>query len=279
MAVSSWRPRLIPFAVYIVMLAVIGFVADYSLYAYTAGYALQCGLVLALLIRYRKLTPELNLRFHWLAVPTGLGLLFAWVYLGYLTNILTGEWSGPLPANAHLAEPSTLQKMRDIPALFWTTMVLRLLGMSIVVALFEELFTRSLILRAFHRAKPTAIGFVQFAHDMPIIGEWVMHTRLGQWAAIQPPMFSKQLNETAVGHLTTFAVVFSTLVFMLNHMPRDYLGCIACGVVWCLLLGWTNRAALPASKRLGLGPIVWSHGITNAALWSWTLYIGDWQFL
>lgn len=276
MALSPWHPRLVPFALYIFALPMISFASDLTLYAYPVGYAIQCGLVAWLLWRYRKLTPELTIRFHWLAIPTGIGLLFAWVGLGYLTNGLTGGATGALASNLGHAEPTMMEQMRPTPWLFWTSMVLRLVGMSLVVPLFEELFTRSLILRAFHHVKPSMTGFVQFAHDLPMVGDYIMHTRIGQRAAAKQPMFTEQLNATRVGDLTFFAVFFSTLVFMVNHMPRDYLGCIACGVVWCLLLGWTNRKSKPA---LGLGPIVWSHGITNAALWVWTLTTNDWQFL
>jgi hypothetical protein len=36
---------------------------------------------------------------------------------------------------------------------------------------------------------------------------------------------------------------------------------------------------MPASGRLGLGPIIWSHGLTNALLWLYTLTSDDWRFL
>ena len=41
----------------------------------------------------------------------------------------------------------------------------------------------------------------------------------------------------------------------------------------------TNRESLPEGKRLGLGPVVWSHGLVNAGLWAYTYYTDDWQFL
>ena len=274
--------------------------------------------MVALLWRYRKLLPELNMRFHWLAVPTGIGLMFAWVYLGYASNWLahqlaqvqgmdsvagwlvstheqfptnTSNWLVPDTQTAtSLSDkhPFTDNRAAMGDAWYWSTMSLRLLGMSLVVPLFEELWVRSAVLRGAFSAGKTRVAFIQLASDLPIIGDWVSGTKAGKAVAKQPAMFTPQLKETAVGRISLFAVVFSTLVFMLAHARRDYLGCIACGVVWCLLVWWTNRPRprkgqtwedMPAGGRYGLGPIVWSHGITNAALWLWTIQTGDWQFL
>jgi len=275
MASNPWHPRIAPFAVYILLLLPIQLTADPAPWLYPLLYGLQCGLVVALLWRYRRLTPELNVRFHWLAVPTGLGLLVAWVALGELTLTLLPGLRGP-------DEPHTLQGLiESSPALGWTSMIMRLLGMSIVVALFEEMFVRSAVLRGMQRARPTGIGITQLLLDMPLIGDALMNTRLGRRALDAPPMLTRQLRQTPVGAISLFGVTASTFIFMINHVPRDFLGCIACGVVWCLLLWWTNRGALPGGTgpRLGLGPIVWSHGITNAALWAYTLYSGDWKYL
>lgn len=279
-AANPWHPRILPFIVYIAFLFIIDQGRTLSLYAYPVLYALQCGLVLWLLYRYswrQRLTPELTLRFHWLAVPTGLALCWAWIALGELTIALFPRLDASLAATG---QPHYFQLMLETsPALAWVSLGLRLLGMTLLVPMFEELFTRSAMLRGLHHARPTGIGVVQVAQDIPIVGEWLHETRLGRRAAELPSQFTRQLVETPVGHLTLFGVFASTLIFMLNHIPRDYAGCIACGVVWCLLLGWTNRPSLSESRRLGLGPIIWSHGITNAALWAWCVYTGDWQWL
>ncbi|MEM6259182.1 MAG: hypothetical protein AAGI37_12935 [Planctomycetota bacterium] len=322
MAENPWHPRATPFFVYM-----IGLLAGQFVYAGAFGmpqvpllipfiYTLQVGVVLFLLWRYRGLLPELNFRFHWLAVPTGLGLCFAWVYLGYASNWLTGQlvgtpvlgdvmaWLVPtyeqVPADASqwlVPDAETTEALTDKHAFtdnrdalgdawFWSTMSLRLLGMSIAVPLFEELWVRSAVLRGAFNAGKTKTAVIQLASDMPLIGDWVSGTRAGRRAAEEPPMFTQQLVDYRVGQISLFAVVFSTFVFMLAHQRRDYLGCIACGVVWCLLVWWTNRpkrgeawADQPPGGRYGLGPIVWSHGITNAALWYWTLHTGDWQYL
>lgn len=307
-AANPWHARILPFVAYIAFLFVIEQARGLSLYLYPVLYALQCAAVAYLLWRYRRYTPELTLRFHWLAIPTGLFLCWAWIELGELSMWAWPSRLAPTPEEA--AEPHYFQTMLAAsPALGWTALVLRVLGMSLLVPCFEELFTRSAMLRGLHRAKPTAIGLIQVLQDMPLIGDAIAETKVGQKAAALPPMFTKQLVETPLGHLTVFGVTASTLIFMLNHGMRDWLGCIACGVVWCVMLWWTNREGVGGrvsgvgsgsgttpsatnptpqplnptpsrrSRALGLGPIIWSHGITNAALWAYCVYTGDWQWM
>lgn len=273
---NPWHPRILPFFVYIALMAVLMFLPENATVFYPAIYAVQCGLVVWLLWRYRKRMPEFNWRFHWLAVPTGIGLVFAWVYLGYGYNLI---FKGGLETRP-LAEDETFGTLHEASAaLFWGALILRLLGMSIVVPMLEELFTRSAMIRGLSDARKTGIGVIQLLCDLPIVGDWLTHTAWGKKAGTKPGMFTQQLIETPVGKVTVFGVAASTLIFMLNHLPRDWAGCIACGVVWCVLLWWTNRPALPPEKRKGLGPIIWSHAFTNAALWVWTLQTGDWQCL
>lgn len=317
MAANPWHPRATPFFVYMILILVGGFLTDgvFGLPDLTAlkpaVYTVQVGLVVFLLWRYRDLLPELNIKFHWLAVPTGVGLLFAWVYLGYFTIELSRAVqdvpglnrvaaflvdpslpTSPAEAQALLddgkAKPSWIRDGRVTygDAWFWTTMSLRLLGMSIVVPLFEELWVRSAVLRGVFSPAKTRLALIQLACDFPLIGDYLSQTEAGKRAAQAPPMFTQQLSETRVGQVTLFAVVVSTIVFMAAHQRRDYLGCVACGVVWCGLVWYTNKpkrgetwADQPPGGRYGLGPIAWSHGITNAALWAWTLYTNDWQYL
>ena len=319
---NPWHPRATPFFVYMIGMLIGGFIHGGAFgmpelpLLVPFIYTLQVGIVCWLLWRYRKLLPELNIKFHWLAVPTGVGLMFAWVYLGYASNWLAhqlvelpgvgdvaawlvptheqvpsnaSEWFVPTEqSSANLSDKHSINDNKQAlgEAWYWSTMSLRLLGMSIAVPLFEELWVRSAVLRGSFGPGKTKTAFIQLASDLPIIGEWLSDTQAGQRAAKEPAMFTVQLRETAVGRISLFAVAFSTLVFMLAHARRDYLGCIACGVVWCLMVWWTNRpkkgetwADQPAGGRYGLGPIVWSHGITNATLWYWTLYTNDWQFL
>jgi len=305
MAESPWHPYVVPFFVWILGLTGLTFFTDAYPWVYPVVYVLQIVLVLGLLWRYRKLTPELNLKFHWLAIPTGVGLLFAWLYLGWFTTWLV-PWFEPARDAEGTLLLSWFERVRleQGPAFFWLCMSLKFVGMVIVVPLFEELFTRALLLRAFHDRKTTTLGLTQVATDFAGVGERIANTDYGKRALAAGPLLTHQLRRTPVGAITVFSVALSTLVFTLNHHPRDYLGCVACGIVWCGLLYWTNRglvkswqagelpagrvdpAASPRRPALGLGPIVWSHALTNALLWAWTLYrdyyspLGpDWRFL
>jgi len=303
MAASPWHPRIVPFFVYILGLFVGSFITEPLPAAIPALYLLQVGVVVFLLVRYRKLLPEMTLRFHWLAVPTGVGLLFAWVYLGYATNYLSLQaqgtpYLGPVmdylvPTNpagsgkeGAAPHPILAGKEQFGPLWFWVTMISRLLGMSLVVPLFEELFIRSAVLRATRSSKRTKHALIQMLSDLPLIGEPIANSKAGKKANAMDPQFTEQFTTTPVGYITLFSVVASTVVFMLSHQRRDYLGCIACGVVWCLLVWYVNKPKKgqewrdqPDGGRTGLGPVSWSHGITNALLWAWTLHYGDWQFL
>jgi membrane protease YdiL (CAAX protease family) len=261
-------------------------------------YVAQCAFVLWLLWRCRRLLPELTIRFHWLAVPVGVVVFLAWIWIGLVVaEFSTVRHAGIGPFTAQLfawmidpASPVTLTKpdgspfsfvdavaaegdMRTTmgPAVGWVSLTLRLLGMSLVVPLFEELFIRSLMLRSLSDRRNTMIGLVQVLEDLPVVGDWVAGTKIADDAAQAPPMFEREFNRVPLGYLTIFGVTASTLVFMVNHAPRDYLACIFCGVAYCLLLRLT--------RGKGLGPVCWAHGITNALIWLYTVHTGDWRFL
>ena len=302
MTEHPWYPRVLPFFAYIILLTLIGFVTDAAPQAYPFLYALQCVIVVAMLWRYRKLMPELTIRFHWLALPVGVFVFLAWVWVGMVID----EWSqmshmGIADFTSHLwnwsidpvaappvmnaaGEPFTFvdpvsrtqsvfvrMGLDDGNPLAWTAFVLRLLGMSVVVPLFEELFIRSAVLRSMNDRKNTMIGLTQMLSDFPLIGERIMDSRMGKEAEKHPPMFEAEFNRVPLGQLTVFGVIMSTLIFTISHAPRDYAGCVICGVAYCLLL-W-------ATRHKGLGPACWAHGITNALLWWYTLHTDDWRFL
>jgi len=265
MSVNPWHPRFLPFFVYVGCLPIITYLRDeWSPFAYPVAYTIQCGIVVWLLWRYRKLLPELTLSFHWLAVPVGVGVAVAWLGLGHwMTNAFPDRFTDESSFNFFTEMGITVG---------WGAFVLRLLGMSIVVPLFEELFIRSLILRSFHRFRPTMIGLFQIVQDLPLVGEWLMHTPLGNRIGHHTsPIFGPQFLKTPLGVLSLFGVVASTFVFTIHHTLRDWPGCVMCGVAYCLLLA--------ATRHKGLGPVCWAHGITNALLWAYTLQTGDWQFL
>ena len=280
MASNPWHPRVVPFFCWILFLAVGGFLPE-SLAAVQPGvYLVQCLVTGWLLWRYRHLTPELNVRFHWLAVPTAVFLVVAWVVLGYAMagelgwrweRATSGDWRAAGQADFPYAElgrePNRFGPELDVegvvplhgiqeltaasPWLGWTSMVLRLLGMTVLVALFEEMFIRSAMLRGLHRARTTWTGLLQMASDFPGVGDWIADRPSVKAANAQPPALTAQLKRTPVGHLTVFAVVASTVVFAASHVPRDWPGCVACAVVWCWLLVVDEPAAPRAGARRG----------------------------
>ena len=269
MTSSPWYPRALPYFLYVAMLGAIWYVGSLAPASFLPLYMLQCGLVVWLLWRYRKHLPELNLKFHWLAVPTSVGLCALWVLLGHGMDHLAPSWFDQ-PDKGGI-----LRKMGVGSPLFISAVTLEYVGMTLVVPLFEELLMRSAVLRGTSSARQTGVGILQMLVDFPLIGDWLMETDLGHWATAQPPAFTTMLESTPVGRLTVFSVIVSSAVFALGHSPRDWPGAVLCGVTWCLMLWYTNRG----DKKRGLGPIVWSHGLTNALLLTYVLVSRDWQFI
>lgn len=266
MAAHPWHPRILPFIAYLLFLPLLSALRNWHGVTYPLIYAAQGALVTWLLWRYRRLLPELTVSFHWLALPVGFVVAAAWIALRYATNAVL---------------PITPEKGWNFfdhmpPAVAWLSLSLRLLGMSLLVPLFEELFIRSLLLRSFHNFRRTAIGLIHFAQDLPVLGEWLMNTSLAQRANRHEPVFGHEFLSTPLGTLSAFGVAASTFIFMIHHRIPDYPGTIVCGIAYCLLLA--------ATARRGLGPVVWAHGITNALIWLYvvTLHLQgrpDWQLL
>ena len=263
-----WAPRLIPYAVYVSFIMVVSWVQETAPVLYPVVYIAQCAAVVWLLWRYRKQLPELTVTFHWLAVVVGVAVAVVWIWLRFVTLETFPQTIGPVESQPMFDQMGL--------AVGWVAMGLRLIGMSVVVPLCEELCMRSLLLRSLHRPRETAMGMAQLMEDIPVIGDWLVTTRFGDHASKLPSVFRTEFMRTPLGKLSVFGVFTSTLIFAIHHLPADWAGCVACGVAYCLLLA--------ATKRHGLGPVIWAHGITNALLWAYTVYmysIGtpDWQFL
>ncbi len=283
-----WNPRLTPYLVYLGCLVGVQAASttlDGVLYPWV--YACQGALTLFFLIRYRRLVPELTLRFHWLAIPVGLGVAALWVAVGqamvHSDRLLEeGPWAFFMALGHWTIDPTqgttfySSQNNRHYfvqmsPMVLYPSLVLRLIGMSLIVPMTEELFMRSLLLRSLHRPRQTALGLMQIATDLPVVGEWLIHTRWGREAALDGSIFGRQFRITPLGALTVFSVIATSGLWMFAHLPRDWPATFLCGVIYCGVL-W-------ATAKRGLGPVIWTHGITNAALWFYTLHTGDWQFL
>lgn len=263
MAQHPWHPRLLPYVLYVAFLPLVAVAADKMPLLYPILYVGQCLLVAYLLWRYRKLTPELTIQFHWLAIPVGIAVCAIWIGLGHgMIQRFPDRFDTS-------GEPHLFMQMS--PSLKWMSLSLRLLGMSLLVPLFEELFIRSLLLRSFHSFKQVAIGMIQWGQDIPVIGDWLMHTNIAQRADAHDLPFAKMFNQTALGTLSLTGITLSTLIFTLGHNMRDWPSAIACGICYCILLRLT--------RQKGLGPVIWAHGITNALLWLYCITTNNWQFL
>jgi hypothetical protein len=162
------------------------------------------------------------------------------------------------------------------PVLGNVTLGLRLLGMSIVVPMFEELAYRSAVLRSFRHPRDVGVAILQLLGDLPVIGDIIMKTRASQEAdRIRRPM-ALAFDKTPLGVVSVFSVVASLLLWcVVSHMPRDWPGTIACGLPFIWLTVITNRG----QRKMGLGPVIWAHGLTNAGLWLYTVITHDWRFL
>lgn len=264
MAQHPWHPRVFPFVVYVALLWASEPARMWAPWAFPAVYTLQCVVTAWLLWRYRKLTPELNWKFHWLAIPAGLVGLVGWIWLGDLMAKLWFDDAGT----------DVLAEMG--PALGWTTLSLRLVGMSLVVPMFEELFFRSALLRSLYEPKPALAALIDLLSDLPIVGDWIGGTKAGRWAGQYERPMQAQFEKVPVGRISGFSLAATCILWcVLSHAPRDWPGTFVCGFAWGGLVWATNRG----QKKLGIGPVVWAHAITNAMLWGYVVYTGDWRFL
>jgi hypothetical protein len=262
MQLHPGHPRVVPFVVYCVFLSLsIYLVQPHALSLWPVVCLLQSALVLGLLWRYRKLMPELTLSFHWLAVPVGVAVAAMWVAVGLA---VVRVFPATAPDGEHYFEQMS-------PLLRYTSLALDLLGIAIVVPLLEEPFVRSFVLRGLQKLRPTMLAAAQFGSVIPLIDRRVQRSSLGRRAERHGPIFAEQFKATPLGKLSFFGVFASTLVFTLYHVQRDWPAAIVCGIAYCLLLA--------ATRHKGLGPLIWTHGITNAALFAYCAWTGDWQFL
>ncbi len=269
-----WVPRTVPWMVYVAGLAVIAVVVPGHVWAYGPLKLVQTVLVCSLVFRWRRQVPELSLRFHWSVVPLSVVLVVTWVVLHSITAVGISFFGGEVLGGeaSELAASTIWERLeQDRSWLFWSAAVAHLLAMCLAVPLIEEVFHRSLLLRGLHDFRSAATAACQLVVDLPLVGDLVARTGPGRRAIDAPPALTERFERTELGQLSGFGVAASTAIFMLAHQPADWLGAILCGVTWCLLL---NR-----TRRLGLGPVIWSHALVNLMLWGYVMVTGDWRFL
>ena len=264
MRLHPGHPRTVPFLVYCLFLGLAMYLVQPEAPALWPLICLaQSAAVLWLLWRYRRLMPELTLSFHWLAAVVGVAVAAMWVAVGL--------WMVRTFPNQYAADNVDDPFKAMGPTLWYISRGLQVVAISVVVPLLEEPFVRSFVLRAVHRFRPTLLALTQVARDLPVIGDRIGRTTLGQEADRQGHILAEQFEINPVGRLSVFGVVVSTLVFTLYHGQRDWPAAVVCGVAYCLLLA--------ATRKRGLGPLIWAHGITNAVLFGYCAATGDWQFL
>lgn len=256
------NPRFAPWFVYMIFLAGQTLAHESAPELHGPIKIVQTAVVCWLIWRWRKLTPELTWSFHWLVIPVSLFLTAAWIGLGAALDPYLGA-----------DEPPKVFWGIHHPALAWAAAVCHLLAMMTAVPMIEEMFNRSLLLRCLQSPRQTGVGAIQFLCDLPGVGDWLIHTRLGVAATKAPAALTEQFNRTVLGELSIFGVLASSMIFALVHVMRDWPAAVLCGVVWCVMLRIT--------RRKGLGPVIWSHALTNLLLWAHVIYHGgnEWRFM
>lgn len=272
MADSPWHVRIAPLMVYIAMLGPVGWLRDVQPWTYPLTYGVQCALTMGLLWRYRRWLVELNWKFHLSAVWVGSIVFVAWMVIGFGMMELFPRKFGSDAGYDYFAEMGE--------PVGWASMLMRLAGMTIAVPMCEELFHRSCTLRSFNSFRKTAIGSVNLLQDLPVLDDLIRHHDLAKRAGRHEMIFSKEFERVPLGVISLWAMLASSVLFMFAHGMRDWPACIFCGFAYCLIVWWTNRG----DRKLGLGPAVWAHAITNAQIWIYTIaahYLGmpDWRFL
>jgi len=129
------------------------------------------------------------------------------------------------------------------PAAFW----MRVAASSTVVALFEELLFRGLVLR----------GAVQ----------WDEARRSGAPDPLGEALHERSAFDVAPGAWTPRAVAVSTIAFAAGHRPGEWPAALVYGLLMAGL--WGRRGDL-------LGCVV-AHGTTNLTLALWVHHTGQWS--
>jgi uncharacterized protein len=136
---SNWLPYVVPFAVFMIFTA---FVEPYFPAQYVWVYMAKVAVVTGLLVAYRRPWRDIHFDPKLLALGVAAGLVLCAVWV-------LGEKYIPYPHPAFLgsrAEFNPFEKVGD-PTLRWAFIAVRLFGMAVMVAVMEEIFWRSFLLR------------------------------------------------------------------------------------------------------------------------------------
>jgi hypothetical protein len=258
------HPRVVPWAVYVTVMVAAVQIRDWNSWAYVPCKAVQVLAVLCLVWRFRRLVPEITLRFHWAILPVSMVLTVCWISLNGFMISTFPSLSDPKPGFFE-----TLKA--DNEMLFWVAAIAHLIAMCSAVPLVEEVFNRSLVLRMASDSRGLRSAMRQLVCELPVIGERVRRSVTKRDQEYQRLSSSEQFYATPLGKLTFPGVVVSTGLFMLAHATADWPGAVLCGVVWCVLLQRT--------RRLGLGPVIWSHALVNALLWIYVMNTESFSFI
>ena len=266
MAERPWRARTAPLFVYALILWPVEVLSTSQPSTYPAVYAVQCLVVIAVVLSSRRLLPELNLRFHWLAVPAGLIGACAWIFFRiWLADVHIPWFSQPQKVLEHMT-----------PDIRRISLALRLGGMILLAPIMEELFFRSLVLRSCSRAKFTWLAIVAYCRDTPGLGVLVTGRPFRPRQGPAPSILAREFRRTALGHLNAFNVSVMILLWcVVSHRPEDWPATVICGLLYAFVL----RAGNSSGKSRGLGPAIWAHAITNAALWFYAVQTSQWALL
>lgn len=128
------------------------------------------------------------------------------------------------------------------PAAFW----MRVLASSTVVAVFEEMLFRGLLLR----------GAVT----------WDRLRKAGARDPLGDALHDHGPEDVGPGAWTPFALVFSSLAFAAGHQPGEWVAAAAYGLLMAGLWVW----------RKDLLSCVVAHGVTNLTLALWVQRTGQW---
>jgi hypothetical protein len=108
-----------------------------------------------------------------------------------------------------------------------------------------------------------------------VLGDSVLESRWSKWADRFPQPIRQGYEATELGVLTSANLVMVSVIWCLVHAPRDWPGVVACSLLYAGVTWWTNRGG----RKMGLGPVMWAHGLTNLLLCVYTVWKDDWRFL